>query len=101
MIREMKKRSETYKKYNFIDVIYSLVDAYKRSRKYPDKNKVRSLTPIKGAYSGYFLNKVEFEDPIPHTDSLTMTRVFNDSLSRRIITNPEQWYWMLRRWDGA
>jgi adenosylhomocysteinase len=45
--------------------------------------------------------KVEFEDPIPHTDSLTMTRVFNDSLSRRIITNPEQWYWMLRRWDGA
>lgn len=63
MIREMKKRSETYKKYNFIDVIYSLVDAYKRSRKYPDKNKVRSLTPIKGAYSGYFLNKVEFEDP--------------------------------------
>ena len=45
--------------------------------------------------------KVEFEEPIPHTDSLTMTRVFNDSLSRRIITNPEQWYWMLRRWDGA
>ena len=45
--------------------------------------------------------KVEFEDPIPHTDSLTMTRSFNDSLSKRIISNPEQWYWMLRRWDGA
>jgi len=43
--------------------------------------------------------RVEFEAPIPHTDSITMTRAFNDSLSARIIENPEQWYWMLRRWD--
>ena len=41
---------------------------------------------------------VDFEDPIPHTDSVTMTRAFNDSLSARIMTNPDQWYWMLRRW---
>ncbi len=44
---------------------------------------------------------VEFEAPIPHTDSITMTRAFNDSLSARILANPEQWYWMLRRWDGV
>ena len=43
--------------------------------------------------------QVEFEAPIPHTDSITMTRAFNDSLSARIMENPEQWYWMLRRWD--
>jgi KDO2-lipid IV(A) lauroyltransferase len=45
--------------------------------------------------------RVEFEAPIPHTDSITMTREFNDSLSARILADPEQWYWMLRRWDGA
>ena len=45
--------------------------------------------------------EVIFEAPIPHTDSLTMTRAFNDSLSARILSHPEQWYWMLRRWDGA
>ncbi|MEN8892656.1 lysophospholipid acyltransferase family protein [Planktotalea arctica] len=45
--------------------------------------------------------RVEFEAPIPHTDSITMTHVFNNSLSARIMANPEQWYWMLRRWDGA
>jgi KDO2-lipid IV(A) lauroyltransferase len=44
--------------------------------------------------------RVDFEAPIPHTDSLTMTRAFNDSLSARIMANPDQWYWMLRRWDG-
>ncbi len=44
--------------------------------------------------------RVEFEAPIPHTDSITMTRAFNDSLSSRIMADPDQWYWMLRRWDG-
>ncbi|MEZ8007722.1 MAG: lysophospholipid acyltransferase family protein [Amylibacter sp.] len=44
---------------------------------------------------------VEFESPIPHTDSITMTRIFNDSLSKKIMSKPEQWYWMLKRWDGA
>jgi KDO2-lipid IV(A) lauroyltransferase len=44
---------------------------------------------------------VEFEAPIPHTDALTMTRAFNDSLSARIMAHPDQWYWMLRRWDGV
>ena len=44
---------------------------------------------------------VEFEAAIPHTDGLTMTRAFNDSLSARILATPDQWYWMLRRWRGA
>lgn len=44
---------------------------------------------------------VEFEAAIPHSDSHTMTQAFNDSLSARILANPDQWYWMLRRWKGA
>lgn len=44
---------------------------------------------------------VEFEQPIPHTDSHTMTQIFNDSLSARIRANPDQWYWLLGRWKGA
>lgn len=44
---------------------------------------------------------VEFEEPIAHSDSITMTRTFNDSLSARIKANPEQWYWMLKRWDDV
>ncbi|MCC6006532.1 MAG: lysophospholipid acyltransferase family protein [Rhodobacteraceae bacterium] len=44
---------------------------------------------------------VVFEAPIPHTDALTMTRAVNDSLSARVLANPGQWYWLLRRWMGA
>lgn len=43
--------------------------------------------------------QVQFEDQIPHTDSETMMRAFNDDLSARILANPDQWYWLLRRWD--
>lgn len=45
--------------------------------------------------------EVTFEAPIPHTDPVTMTQVFNDSLSARVLADPAQWYWLLRRWDGA
>ena len=44
---------------------------------------------------------VTFEAAIPHSDSQTMTQAFNDSLSARIRAHPEQWYWLLRRWQGA
>ncbi|GGD19921.1 lysophospholipid acyltransferase family protein [Sinisalibacter lacisalsi] len=44
---------------------------------------------------------VTFEEAIPHTDPLTMTQAFNDSLSARIMANPDQWYWLLGRWNGA
>jgi len=45
--------------------------------------------------------EVTFEAAIPHSDAETMTRAFNDSLSARILADPAQWYWLLRRWDGA
>lgn len=38
------------------------------------------------------------EAPIPHTDAETMTQVLNDSLSARVASNPEQWFWVHRRW---
>lgn len=44
---------------------------------------------------------VVFEDPIPHGDAQTMTQAFNDSLSARIRAHPDQWYWLLGRWNGA
>ena len=44
---------------------------------------------------------VIFEAAIPHTDAHTMTQAFNDSLSARILADPAQWYWLLRRWDGV
>ena len=44
---------------------------------------------------------VVFEAPIPHTDARTMTRAINDSLSARVQAHPDQWYWLLRRWQGA
>lgn len=44
---------------------------------------------------------VSFEAPIPHGDSVEMTRAFNDMLSARIRAHPEQWYWLLGRWRGA
>ncbi len=44
---------------------------------------------------------VEFDAAIRPSDSMTMTQDFNDNLSARIHANPDQWYWMLRRWKGA
>ena len=38
------------------------------------------------------------EAPIPHSDPLTMTQAMNDSISARIRANPEQWFWVPRRW---
>jgi len=45
--------------------------------------------------------QVIFEAPITPSDSVSMTRAFNDSLSARILADPDQWYWLLKRWDGA
>ncbi len=41
---------------------------------------------------------VVFEPAIPHSDAKTMTQALNDSLTARVKTNPEQWYWLHRRW---
>jgi len=44
---------------------------------------------------------VDFDAPIPATDSITMTKAFNDNLSARILAHPDQWYWLLGRWKDA
>jgi KDO2-lipid IV(A) lauroyltransferase len=44
---------------------------------------------------------VEFDAVITPSDSITMTQAFNDNLSDRVLADPDQWYWMLRRWKGA
>lgn len=38
------------------------------------------------------------EAPIRHSDALSMTQAINDGLSARIRENPEQWFWVHRRW---
>ena len=38
------------------------------------------------------------EAPIPPSDPETMTQALNDSLGRRIATDPGQWFWVHRRW---
>ena len=38
------------------------------------------------------------EAPIPHSDPMTMTQSLNDSLAARIRSDPEQWFWVHRRW---
>lgn len=41
---------------------------------------------------------IDFEAPIPHSNSKTMTQLANDSLSAKVRDNPGQWYWMHQRW---
>lgn len=38
------------------------------------------------------------EDPIPHSDPVTMTQAVNDSLAAIVRAHPEQWLWVHRRW---
>jgi KDO2-lipid IV(A) lauroyltransferase len=38
------------------------------------------------------------EAPVPHSDAQTMTQALNDSLAARVRENPEQWFWVHRRW---
>ncbi len=39
-----------------------------------------------------------FEDPIAHSDPITMTQELNNSLERVVRQFPEQWLWSHRRW---
>lgn len=38
------------------------------------------------------------EAPVPHSDAATMTQALNDSLTARVEADPEQWFWVHRRW---
>ena len=41
---------------------------------------------------------ITFQDPIPHTDPITMMAEFNARIGAQIDANPGQWYWLHRRW---
>ena len=41
---------------------------------------------------------VDLEDPIPHSDPITMTKALTRSLEARILADPGQWFWIHRRW---
>ena len=38
------------------------------------------------------------EAPVPHSDAVAMTQALNDSLTARVNADPEQWFWVHRRW---
>ncbi len=38
------------------------------------------------------------EPPIPASDAMQMTQAITDSLAARVRDNPEQWFWVHRRW---
>jgi KDO2-lipid IV(A) lauroyltransferase len=42
--------------------------------------------------------RIVVEAPIPHSDPITMTQALNQSLEKRIIATPDQWFWIHRRW---
>ena len=41
---------------------------------------------------------IEVEQPIPHTDARSMTEAATRSLEARIEDDPDQWFWIHRRW---
>ena len=41
---------------------------------------------------------IELEAPIAHSDAATMTAALSASLETRVRANPEQWFWIHRRW---
>ena len=41
---------------------------------------------------------VEVEAPIAHSDPVTMTRAATESLEARVESDPDQWFWIHRRW---
>lgn len=44
---------------------------------------------------------VELDDPIPHSDAVTMMAAVTSALETRILAHPDQWFWIHRRWKGA
>ena len=42
--------------------------------------------------------EIELEAPVPASDAATMTAAISASLEMRVRANPEQWFWIHRRW---
>lgn len=55
------------------------------------------MVPMYGIRRGRSF-EVIIEDPIPHSDPVTMTQAFNDSLEARVRADMDQWLWIHRRW---
>jgi KDO2-lipid IV(A) lauroyltransferase len=43
---------------------------------------------------------VELQAPVPHGDPAAMTQEVNDRLEAKVRANPEQWFWIHRRWKA-
>ena len=84
------KESAKYLEKDFVNVLYDLVKAREGSRQAPDKNKIENLTPINGVYSGYWINKVAWQDPRDnkeYTDEWERTDCDNEEDRLRAICN--------------
>ena len=44
---------------------------------------------------------IEVEEPIPHSDAITMTQELNDRTAARVRGNMGQWFWLHRRWKDV
>jgi KDO2-lipid IV(A) lauroyltransferase len=44
---------------------------------------------------------VDIEAPVPHTTAVEMTRQMTQRLEVQVARNPEQWFWVHRRWKPA
>jgi len=57
------------------------------------------LVPVYGIRQPDGLNfRVRVEDPIPHSDPVTMTKALNASLETLVRQHMDQWMWTHRRW---
>lgn len=57
------------------------------------------LVPVYGIRQPDGLNfRVRIEDPIPHSDPVTMTKALNASLEALVRQHMDQWMWTHRRW---
>lgn len=43
---------------------------------------------------------IQLQEPIPHTDPMTMTAAINDRVQALVTAQPDQWFWVHRRWKG-
>lgn len=61
------------------------------------------LIPVWGLRRDDGLNfEIIVEEPIPHSDPVTMTQDFNDRLETMVRAHMDQWFWIHRRWkDGT
>ena len=58
-----------------------------------------ALIPIYGIrQANGFDFKIVVDEPIPHSDPVTMTQGLNDSLEAHVRNHMEQWFWIHRRW---